>query len=85
MRFSFFDSQADNYPKDEHTGTNGLTACILQLPPRQRSAIILRYSYGYSLKEIAGILDITYANAMKLEQRAKVKLQNLCKEAGIEW
>lgn len=69
----------------EYEDAGDLTACILKLPARQRSAIILRYGYGYNLKEIASILGVTYANAMKIEQRAKVGLKALCEEAGIEW
>ena len=68
-----------------YDGGDELTACILQLPPRQQSIIILKYSYGYSLREIAKLLDITYANAQKLDQRAKNKLRALCREKGIEW
>ena len=69
----------------EYEDAGDLTACILKLPARQRSAIILRYGYGYSLKEIASILGVTYANAMKIEQRAKAGLKSICEEAGIEW
>ena len=68
-----------------YEGSNGLTACILKLPARQKSAILLRYAHGYSIKEIAGILGISYQNAMKLDQRAKEKLKSLCEEAGLEW
>lgn len=68
-----------------YEGSNGLTACILKLPARQKSAILLRYAHGYSIKEIAGILGISYQSAMKLDQRAKEKLKTLCEEAGVEW
>lgn len=69
----------------EYTGADALAECMLRLPARQRSILILRYSHGYSLKEIAGILGITHANAMKTEQRAKAKLKSLWEEAGMEW
>lgn len=68
-----------------YSGEDALTACILQLPPRQQAIIILKYSYGYSLREIAKTLGITYANAQKLDQRAKARLKELCREQGIEW
>ena len=68
-----------------YSGDDTLTSCILQLPPRQQSIIILKYSYGYNLREIAQLLDITYANAQKLDQRAKARLRELCREKGIEW
>ena len=69
----------------EYTGTDELAACIAKLPARQRSIIVLKYHHGYELKTIAKMLDITYANALKIEFRAKEKLKILCKEAGIEW
>jgi len=69
----------------EYHGSNGLADCILKLPVRQRQTIILKYHYGYALKEIAKMLEISYANALKIEQRAKAKLKILCQEAGIEW
>ena len=68
-----------------YEGENALTACILKLPPKQQSVIILKYSYGYSLREIARILGISYSNAQKLNQRAKARLKELCQEKGIEW
>ena len=69
----------------EYKGPNELTGCILKLPMRQRHIIILKYSHGYDLKEVAKMLGITYVNALKIEQRAKAKLKALCEEAGIEW
>lgn len=69
----------------EYNGSNALAECILKLPARQRSVIILKYSHGYENKEIARILGISLSNAQKLDQRAKAKLRLLCEEAGIEW
>ncbi|MBE6920309.1 MAG: sigma-70 family RNA polymerase sigma factor [Ruminococcaceae bacterium] len=69
----------------EYNGSNTLAECILKLPARQRSVIILKYSHGYENKEIARILGISLSNAQKLDQRAKAKLRLLCEEAGIEW
>ena len=69
----------------EYQGENALAGSILKLPTRQRSVIILKHSHGYSMKEIAKILGISYENAVKTEQRAKARLKALCEEAGIEW
>ena len=69
----------------EYNGDNALAGCILKLPARQRSVIILKYCHGYTAKEIARILGISYENAMKTEQRARARLKLLCEEAGIEW
>ena len=69
-----------SYPSpDEHD----LVWCITQLPPRYRQAIFLKYSHGYSVKEIADILGISHAAASKLDQRAKKKLEEICREEGI--
>ena len=69
----------------EYTGSNDLAECIAKLPPRQRSVIVLKYHHGHDLKTIAQMLGITYANALKIEYRAKERLKVLCEEAGIEW
>lgn len=66
-------------PPDEHD----LVWCITQLPPRYRQAILLKYSHGYSVKEIADILGISHAAASKLDQRAKKKLEEICREEGV--
>lgn len=67
----------------EHEGSNELAKCIAMLPVRYRQVILLKYHHGYSSREIAKMLDITVSNANKLEQRAKAKLEKLCKEAEI--
>ena len=60
--------------KVEYTGSNDLAECIAKLPPRQRSAIVLKCHHGHDLKTIAQMLGITYANALKTEYRAKFML-----------
>lgn len=67
----------------EYSGSNGLTKCILKLPANYREMILLKYYHGYSSKEIARMLGISEANAIKLDQRAKKKLLEFCKEEGI--
>lgn len=66
-----------------YDGGNTLAACILKLPARYREMILLRYYHGYSIKEIANMMGISLAAAIKLDQRAKNKLKKLCEEAGI--
>lgn len=66
-----------------YSGEDSLVKCMLKLNPRYREIIFLKYHHGYTLKEIARILEISEANAIKLDQRAKKKLMNLCKEEGI--
>ena len=67
----------------EYSGGNDLARCMAQLPARYRQVLLLKYHHGYSTKEIAKMLGLTAANAAKIEQRAKAKLELLCKEAEI--
>lgn len=66
-----------------YDGDNLLTRCILSLPARYREVILLRYYHGYSVREIAALLDISLAAASKLDQRAKKKLKELCEKEGV--
>lgn len=67
----------------DYDGDNGVAACILKLNERQRNVLILKHHHGYDLREIAKMLDISYSNALQIEQRAKAKLRALCEEEGI--
>lgn len=62
---------------------NGLADCILRLPARYRELVLLKYGQGYSLREIAGLFDISLAAAVKLDQRAKRKLKEFCIQEEI--
>lgn len=66
-----------------YEGDNELARCILKLPARYREMVLLRYHHGYSVREIANIMDISLTAAIKLDQRAKNKLRKLCEEEGI--
>lgn len=57
--------------------------CIDQLPSRYRECILLKYSQGYTTKEVAKIMDISFEAASKLVQRAKKRLNELCRREGI--
>lgn len=77
-------------PLEEHPGVavdtqgvQGLADCILRLPARYREVILLKYYHGFTTKEIAAQLGISEANASKLDQRAKHRLQQICQEEGI--
>ena len=66
-----------------YTGTGRLGRCIAQLPPTYRHVLVLHHIHGYKYREIAKILDITMANAMKIDQRAVAKLEKICIEEGV--
>lgn len=67
----------------QYTGENELARCIAALPARYRQILMLKYYHGYSTREIAKMLSLSTANVSKIEQRAKAKLEILCKEAGV--
>lgn len=67
----------------EYKGEDSLAGCILKLPARYREMILLKYHHGFSTKEIAKIMGISESNASKLDQRAKKRLYELCREEGI--
>lgn len=67
----------------EYYGSNVLAACMTKLPARERELILLKYKYGYTNEEVAELLGLTKSNAIKVDQRAKKKLRELCEEEGL--
>lgn len=67
----------------EYSGDNELAACMAKLPANYRNFLLLKYNHGYTTREAAKLLGLTLANAQKLDQRAKAKLEVLCKEAQL--
>lgn len=67
----------------DENNLHGLSACIAKLSPRYQEIIVLKYRYGFSCREIAKQMNITETNAIKLDQRAKNILFQICKEDGI--
>ena len=67
----------------EYEGENQVTQCILKLPARDREFMLLKYVNGLNNKELAEIFQISVAGVRKLEQRAKAKLEALCREEGL--
>ena len=66
-----------------YEGAHAITHCFSRLAARDRDILMLRYRYGYTAWEISKMLNISEANANKRIQRAKEKLENLCKEEGL--
>ena len=77
-----FQDNLPEAPVDLESGT-ALASCMAKLPARYRQILLLKYCYGFSNKELARLLSITEANAIKLNQRAKQKFQELCEEEGV--
>ena len=67
----------------EYSGGNDLARCMAALPTSYRQVLLLKHHHGYTTKEIARIMGISEWNVLKTEQRAKAKLEKLCKEAEI--
>lgn len=67
----------------EYQGKNRVAEMILSLPAHDREILLLRYHQGYSLREAAALLDLSEAAARKREQRAKDRLEKLCREEGL--
>ncbi len=60
-----------------------IARCLAQLPKRYRQVLLLKFSHGYTDRELAQLLHITPANAAKLVYRAKQKLDDICQKEGI--
>lgn len=56
---------------------------LLKLPVRYRNFILLKYEKGYSNSDLSKLLQLTPAGVRKLDQRAKMMLEKICKEAGL--
>lgn len=52
-------------------------------PARYREFLRLKHELGYSTKEVAELMGISWPAARKLEQRARDRLEELCREEGI--
>ena len=67
----------------EYTDSHTIAACMAKLPARYREVLLLKYAYGYTCREIGRLMGISAVNADKLLQRAKAKLERLCKGEGL--
>jgi RNA polymerase sigma-70 factor, ECF subfamily len=52
----------------------GLREMVEQLPPRERTVLVLHYGHGYRLEEIATILDLTHTNVRSIIARTRKRL-----------
>lgn len=65
------------------TGEHSLASCMTKLPPRYREILLLRFVYGYSMRETAELMDIPFTTIGKLSQRAKERLYEICRREGL--
>lgn len=77
-----YEDAAENYLAAEPEEENLLARCILKLPEQQRMVIWLKYVYGYSLREVAKLMDIPLGTAQKIDQRGKKQLEKLYRKEG---
>ncbi len=61
----------------------GLAQCIRRLPGQERDWILLRFHYGYSVKEVCRMMHFSLSAGYRFEQRAKKHLRTLCEEGGV--
>ena len=66
-----------------YEGDDLLAGDILNLPKQQRDVIWLKYYHGYTLREIAKMLNMSYAAVSKTDQRAKQKLREIFEQEGV--
>ena len=64
----------------EYAGSNELVKQILKLSPKYRNIMILKYVHGYNYSEIGQIMGMSEDACKKAGQRAKEKLELMCKE-----
>ena len=59
-----------------------VTTAIKSLSPKERQAILLRFGMGYSVKETAKIMEMSYSATQSLIWRAKGQLEEILTEKG---
>jgi len=59
----------------------GLRELIEQLPPRERTTVVLHYGYGYRLEEIGRLLGLSHTNVRTIIARARQRLLRGWREA----
>ena len=65
-------------------GDNGLADALAKLPARYRQVLLLRFSYGYTTRELAKEFGMTQSTVQKLVWRAKEALEKLYEKGGAQ-
>jgi len=61
-------------PRRTASSDIGLRELVEDLPPRERTVLILHYGHGYGLEEIATLLDLTHTNVRTIIARTRKRL-----------
>ena len=73
---------SEERPLSEET-LDALADALEQLPERERKIIVLRFYGGYSAKETAEKIGLSYANVRFLQYNALKKLRKFLEETGL--
>ncbi len=73
---------SEERPLSEET-LDALADALEQLPERERKIIVLRFYGGYSAKETAEKIGLSYANVRFLQYAALKKLRKFLEETGL--
>lgn len=77
------DEKTGAFSTDSYT-FDSVRSAISELKDEYRDILMLRFVYGYSVKEITQILGISADNAYKRIQRAKAELGKILENGGEE-
>lgn len=75
------DIETGSFCTDDYS-FNSVTSAINQLKDEFRDVLMLKYVYGYSIKEMTCILGISADTAYKRIQRAKMELAKIIENGG---
>ena len=75
------DTETGSFCNDDYSFNSVITA-INQLKDELRDVLMLKFVYGYSIKEMTTMLGITADTAYKRIQRAKVELSKILENGG---
>lgn len=63
--------------------SGSLSAALAKLPVKYRNVILLRFAYGYTTKELAGMYGCSVDAAQKLVWRSKLALKERLEKDGV--
>ena len=82
LQTSEFDEET-YVPAPSMKNEGSLSSAIDTLPEKQRDVLYLHYFTGYSVREIAELLEMNPSAVYKLMERAKAALRKILEEEGL--